>query len=87
MNKPIFSDESRQALENLVQALRRERDELGVQVKLGKMELRDEWQEVELKWHAFEDKLEEANNDAKHALHEVGEEIAEIYDRLKRKLD
>jgi predicted nucleic acid-binding Zn-ribbon protein len=86
MSKQTFSEDSLQTLHNLVDSLRRERDQLSVKANLGKMELRDEWQEVEVKWRAFERTLEEANDDAKQSLHEVGQEIAEAYNRLKSKL-
>lgn len=87
MSNPIFDGDTSESLHDLVAALRRQRDHLRIQANLGKMELRDEWEDVESKWHAFEHQVEEANEDARHSLHEIAQEIAETYKKLKHKLD
>lgn len=83
MSNPLFGKDTKKSLHDLAVALRRDREQLMVQLNLGKMELRDEWQEVEKKWQAFEHKVDEANDDAKQSLHQVGQEIAETYRKLK----
>ena len=87
MSKQLFGEETRQSLHDLADALRRERDQLNIQANLGKMELRDEWEEVEKKWQDFEQKVQEATDDSKQSLHELGQEVAAVYRRMKRHLD
>lgn len=83
MSKQLFGEDTKKSLHDLAVALRRDREQLMVQLNLGKMELRDEWHDVEKKWQAFEDKVDDVNDDAKQSLHQVGQEIAETYRKLR----
>lgn len=47
MSNPLFGKDTKKSLHDLAVALRRDREQLMVQLNLGKMEFRDEWQEVE----------------------------------------
>ncbi|NIR79399.1 MAG: hypothetical protein GWO00_13825, partial [Gemmatimonadetes bacterium] len=50
-------DVGKEKLAEVVERLRRERDELRVKVRLGTMEARDEWQELEEKWKSLESRV------------------------------
>jgi len=77
-------------LERLVDKLREERDDLRVRVHLLHAELRDEWEQVEHKWHELEPRLErlretsrESSGEIGAAVEQLGEEIGRAYRRLR----
>lgn len=77
----------------LADDLKRLRDELQLQVHLGKAEARDEWADLEGKWEQFENKMravgEEAGEAAKDvgtALEKLGGELKTGYERIKKAL-
>ena len=86
MTTPI-GDDTKKSLHDLLQALRRDRERLAVQLNLGKKEMRDEWDEVEQKWGTLERHLAEFTEDARDATHRVSDEISKAYDRLKDMMD
>jgi hypothetical protein len=70
--------------------LRQIRDEVRVQLHLGKAEAREAWDEVEKRWHQLEGKLQAAREDHRGDLDEVREtakrlarEIRDGYRHLK----
>lgn len=78
---------------NLIEGLKQERDELKVKVHLGKMELQEEWQELEDKLdalnHRFEPlkhAVEETADDVWESLKRVGGEIGEGFQRIRKSL-
>ena len=82
-----IGDETKESLHELLQALKRDRERLAVQLNLGKKELRDEWEVVEEKWEVLERHLAEFTEDAKEAAHKVSDEITQAYRRLTDMLD
>ena len=78
--------ETRESFHDFLQALRRDRERLKVQLNLGTKELRDEWETVENKWVELDRRLSEFTEDARDAAHRVSEEIQEIYQRLHDKV-
>ena len=82
-----IGDDTKKSLHDLLQALRRDRERLAVQLNLGKKELRDEWDEVEQKWDVLERHLAEFTEDARDAAHRVSDEIGDAYRRLTEILD
>lgn len=72
-------------IEELKAELSQLRDEARVQAELGRMELRDEWHELEGKWNHFsaEAQVHESERAIKAALSTLGEELREAYHRLK----
>ena len=64
--------------------LRRVRDELRVQVHLGKADAQDRWRELEQKWHALEQKATTIGREAREPLHEVREAAEDLADELRR---
>lgn len=80
-------------LERFVDKLRQERDDLRVRAHLLRAELRDEWEDVEHKWHELEPRLErlrdasrESSGEIGAAIEQLGEEIGHAYRRLRKAL-
>lgn len=75
-------------IEELKTDLSRLRDEAKVQVELGKMELREEWKELETKWNHFvvEARLHESKEQVKASLETLAGELRQAYHRLKNAL-
>jgi SMC interacting uncharacterized protein involved in chromosome segregation len=80
-------------LDELLNKLEQQRDELYVQIHLGKAEAKELWQETEDKWHHLRSQLDKIDNDTdtSDAAKDVGaaaiivaEEIRQGYDRLKK---
>jgi len=78
-------------LNELLKKLEQRRDELNVQMHLGKAEAKDLWQETEDKWRHLRSQLDEIDNDTGDVAKDVGaaamivaEEIRQGYDRLKK---
>ena len=78
-------------LDGLLKKLEQRRDELNVQMHLGKAEAKDLWQETEDKWRHLRSQLDEIDNDTGDVAKDVGaaamivaEEIRQGYDRLKK---
>jgi hypothetical protein len=74
--------------------LKIERDEIKVKLSLMKLELRDKWEHVEIKWNSFktkvaiiEDSVEDAGSDISHGLLELGKEIKHAYKDVKKGIE
>ncbi len=81
----------REELQKLVDALSTQRDELIVQAHLAKLEVEDEWREMEDKLTSLRanaarvaDTAEEASRDVVVAARLLGEEIERGYGKLRR---
>lgn len=86
-----MTEESRQ--KQVMERLRRERDELRLQAELGKAELKDEWQALEQKWGQLEHRMAAVAGEARDASHDVGaavgllmDELGEAYRRIRGKM-
>ena len=82
-----------QEVEDVFETLKRERDELKVQIRLANMEVRDEWDELEKQWqHLVSQKdqlkkdLEPTMDDAHTALALLKEQIGEGYKAIRNRL-
>ncbi|MGI9325883.1 MAG: hypothetical protein ACR2PZ_11735 [Pseudomonadales bacterium] len=88
MTQSDLGEDTRRALKELAKSLKRDRERLTVQLKLGEMELKEEWEGLEHKWNDFEDKVEDMSQEAMVAATAFGEELNKAYqhmlDRLKR---
>ena len=78
-------------LHKFAEELATQRDELRLQLHLLAAETRDEWDEVEEKWHHLQAKLGRVGESAKDSAADIGaageqlaEEIGEAYKRLKK---
>jgi CBS domain-containing protein len=65
-------------------ALRRTRDELRVQVHLGKADAQDRWSDLEKKWHEFEGRVTSLTQEAREPLHEAREIAEDLAGELRR---
>ena len=77
-------DDVKQTIEELEQ----KRDELAVQIKLGSMEAKDEWEKLEAKWNDFSAKarLDQSAEGVGGAIKDLGDELMKGYERLKKVL-
>lgn len=76
--------------EELVEALRQQRDELRLQMHLAKAEAREEWEALEKRWETLEARMPQlkkaATDSAKEVaagLELVADEIGKAYKRLR----
>jgi hypothetical protein len=76
-----------------VERLRELRDELRVQAKLGKAELRERWEDLERRWHQLEGRLKvvreglrEDGQDVREAAKLLAGELREGYEHLRKRL-
>jgi|COG998Drversion2_1049125.scaffolds.fasta_scaffold969363_2 uncharacterized coiled-coil DUF342 family protein len=88
-----MAEEKRKAIANLISKLKQERDELALQMHLGKEDLKDEWDAVQHKLdqlnHRFEPlnkAVAETSEDVWESLKLVGEEIKEGFHRIRKSL-
>lgn len=77
----------------LLDQLKTQRDELKVRLNLAKLEARDEWDMAEKKWFVFKsksekiiDEIDRSSDDVVAAAKLLGEELKDIYQRIKRQL-
>lgn len=80
-------------LNELLENLKKERDELMVKMSLAKLEIRDEWEKTEKQWPHFKAKAEEVLEDTKEVAEDVvdsvkvvGEELKSAYQRIRERL-
>ena len=74
--------------QELLHEIEQRRDELRVQMHLGSMEARTQWDGLEEKWNEFAAKarLREISEDVEQSLKLVGEELVKGYERIKAAL-
>ena len=65
--------ELKMRLEREIEKLKTARDELRVQLDLGKKEVEDAWEEVEGKWSQLEAQLLRLKREGEDTLEEIGE--------------
>lgn len=76
-------NEVTEPLHDLVRTLRRERDELRVQLNLAKLDIHDQWRATEARWSHLEEILNETEQDVVDAALKIAREIAEVYRRMR----
>ena len=74
--------------DKLTGELNKKRDELALQIKLGSMEAKKEWDELEKKFDDFSAKaqLDKTASGVRDALSELGAELTKGYERLIKAL-
>ncbi len=74
--------------DDLIDDLKQQRDELRVQINLASKEARDEWEELEVKMHAFsaEAKLAKTGSGISAALGLLGNELKQGYKGVREAL-
>ncbi len=75
-------------VEKMLAELKQKRDELEVQARLGSMEAKQQWEELEKQWKEFAAKaeVEKTAEDVSSALDTLGGELKKGYERLKNAL-
>ncbi len=88
-----MTDQTQDKLDELMEVLKQRRDELSVQMHLGKAEVKDLWQETEEKWWHLRNQLDKIDNETGDAAKDVGaaamlmaEELKRGYERLRKLL-
>jgi len=83
----------REKLEGELETLQTTRDELRVRVHLGKMDAKEQWDELEKQWQHVESKLKIAGEAGREVAGDIGEaasltiaEIKEGYAKLRKLL-
>lgn len=80
-------------IEELLEGLKQEHDELRVRLHLGKEELKDDWDEIEVKLTQLEAKAAEvgkttveASSDVFAAARLLGEEVKNAFNKIREKI-
>lgn len=73
-------------IKELVEELKRTRDEVSLRMHLASMEVREEWEELEGQWDAFKARVdvEQTAEGVGSALAQLGHELKGGYQRLRR---
>ena len=84
-----MTEQTQDKLDELMEALKQRRDELSVQMHLGKAEVKDLWQETEEKWRHLRNQLDKIDDETGDAAKDVGaaammaEETRRGYEQLR----
>ncbi len=75
-------------ISEFVEGLKRQRDELALQIHLGTMEAKQEWEKLEAKWDDFAARadLDSSAEGISGALKNLGNELKQGYDRIRKAL-
>lgn len=80
-------------LQDMMESLKKQRDEIALKVHLAGLEAKDEWEKAEKNWDKFSAKAGEIYDDAVETTEEmvdgakvIGEELAQAYQRIKQRL-
>lgn len=86
-----LKDNLKEKVKTLYEDLKNERDEIELKMSLMKLELREQWENTEIKWKRFKAKaaiiegsVEDAGSDIGHGLVELGKEIKHAYKDVKK---
>jgi len=85
-----MSEENKKVVEELISGLKQQKDEIALQIHLGKEEAKDEWDKVQDKfskmldeWDPVKDAVEESAGNVFESLKLVAGEIKQSFDRIK----
>lgn len=86
-------DDAKTKLKDMITALRRQRDELAVQVHLGNAEAKEEFDAAKAKldsllkeYEPLKDAVEESADNVVASLQLVGDELLKSFDRIRKSL-
>lgn len=68
-----------------IEVLARARDEIRLQMHLGKLEAKEEFERLEGRWQTLMSLAERAVDDAGERLHDVMKDIREAYQKLRKR--
>ena len=84
---------ARRLIANMIDDLKEERDELALQIHLGKQETKTQWErlgkkleELNRRFEPLKDAVEETGEDVWDAMQLVGVEIKEGYQRIRKSM-
>ncbi len=85
--------EKQSMMDDLIRGLKQQRDELALQIHLGKQDAQDEWEKVQAKlsqlseeYQPVRDAVEESAGNVFESLKLVAGEIKESFDRIKKSI-
>ena len=85
---------SREIVSDLIVKLKQQRDELALQIHLGKQEAKDEWEKVRTKfdqladdYEPVKDAVEESASKVFDSLKDVAFEIKDSFDRIRKSIN
>ena len=84
-------------IDDLIDSLKQQRDEIEVQVHLGKLDAKDEWDRLEKEWNhllaetkaqskPLRGAVDETAKEVGTALEQVGEELKRGYERIRESM-
>jgi hypothetical protein len=81
-------EETMPDISNILEDLKRTRDEIALKIHLGSKDIQREWSELEKRWNAFERKaeLDRSAKDVGDALKILGSELKDAFHRVRRAL-
>ena len=71
-------------LDDIIDAVRQQRDELNLQLHLAKAEVKQEWEELDKKWEQLEERFDSFGNEAKQSAGEVAASLRQLAGELDR---
>lgn len=73
---------------NLVEDLKRTRDEIKLKIHLGSKDVQDEWNQLEKRWSSFEGKaeLDRSAKDVGDAVKILADELKDAFQRIRKAL-
>ena len=80
MSKP---NNLKETLQRDLDLLAQTRDELLVQLSLGKAEARDDWKALEERWGRVQGEIQRTATDSEQTVKELGESVRHLLDDLK----
>jgi len=79
-----WKEEWKEEWGELVQEVKKARDEMRLQTALAELETRDDWHELEKQWSKFSQQLKRASHEAADAGEDIGGVLGELGDELKK---
>ena len=79
-----MTDQTQEKFNELLGILKQRRDELSVQLHLGKAETKDLWQQTEQKWRHLRHQLENIDDDTGDATKDVGAAAMLMAEEIRR---
>ena len=78
--------DTKQRIDELIEMLKRQRDELALKIHLGKAEARDEWERLEKRLAELKAQAEPVGGVVSDTARSVADEIKKGYERIRRLL-
>ena len=90
LSEKTYSSTLKDELNKLANTLKTERDEIKLQVHLGSMEVKELWEQAEIKWQAFKPQLNKVSDKAfditENEFSDMADDIQSIYKKIRKYL-